>query len=281
MAGVADIVVVLRRAGEVEAVVPAHRVLDDLDRRLEVRVEQLREESRRRICRAHENAGRGGIDIALHATVEPGRRERLEVRALAALDVENLDVLALAHLVGVGRSGADAELVTGIGKGLGYAALGRGRRIEARHEHLQPCRRILLRCIHGPARGGDDDDAVLVGRQPAFLARGCLHPETPYRAFEPRRHADAPEGADEGFAGLAALGQQGPQSRRGARIRSAEDPGRLETGGVHGNDLAHLAAFRVDDRQAIAGEDPHDHRTAAGHHVAFDAGGQPANAGKE
>ena len=94
----------------------AHRVVDDLDHRFEVVREVLGVEARHRVAGAHEAAGDGGVQGSLHAAVQLGGVEALEVRALASFHVDDLDELACLHLVGPCRGGPDAEVLVLVGQ---------------------------------------------------------------------------------------------------------------------------------------------------------------------
>ena len=116
VARVANFLVVLGVARRVEGVVAAHRVVDDLDHRFEVVREVLGVEARHRVAGAHEAAGDGGVQGSLHAAVQLGGVEALEVRALASFHVDDLDELACLHLVGPCRGGPDAEVLVLVGQ---------------------------------------------------------------------------------------------------------------------------------------------------------------------
>ena len=64
-----------------------------------------------RIALAGQRARRGDVERMLDALVELARREALEVGALPAGDVDDLDILAGAHEIGLGRRMLDADIV--------------------------------------------------------------------------------------------------------------------------------------------------------------------------
>ena len=113
---VAHVLVVLRRARETEGVVAPDRVAHDLDERLEVVVEELRVEARRRIGVPHQRARRGRVEPALLALLQLRRAEGEEVGALPSLHVDHLDVLAGLHLVGERRGAVDLEVEPRLGE---------------------------------------------------------------------------------------------------------------------------------------------------------------------
>ena len=92
------------------------RVLDDLDERVHVDVEELPVQAGRRVRGAHQRAGRRRVEAALEAVLELAPVEGEEVRALLALDVDDLDVLARAHLVGERGRRVDAEVEPRLGQ---------------------------------------------------------------------------------------------------------------------------------------------------------------------
>ena len=116
MTGVAPVLVVLGRAGEAEGVVAADRVSHDLDQRILVDVVELPLQPGLWIRLAHERASRRRIEPALPSRLELAPVEREEVRALLALDVDDLDELACAHLVRERSRGIDADVEPGLGQ---------------------------------------------------------------------------------------------------------------------------------------------------------------------
>ena len=92
--GVAEVLVVLGLAGERERVVAADGVAHHLDQRVHVEVVELAVQAGLGVGVAHQRSGHGGVEAALDAAFELGPVEGEEVRALLALDVDDLDVLA-------------------------------------------------------------------------------------------------------------------------------------------------------------------------------------------
>ena len=92
--------------------------------------------------------------------VERARGKALEVRALAAGDIDDLDIFAGAHEIGLGRRLVDADILNGIGQRLGQVRL--VRRANAAPPDVKPDRRCGILCadIHGATRGCDDQEAV-------------------------------------------------------------------------------------------------------------------------
>jgi hypothetical protein len=90
----------------------------------------------------------------LDPLVEFPRRKALEIRALAAIDVEDLDIVARLDMVGPRGGRLDAQIERGIGEGFGQVMQdGPGRistpdRQDQRRQSLLPVRR------HGGSGGG-------------------------------------------------------------------------------------------------------------------------------
>ena len=130
MAEVAHVLVVLGRTGEGEGVVTADGVADDLDERHLILVVELPEQSGLRVRVAHQRARRRRVETAFLPGLELLRMKGEEVRALTALGVDHLDVLAGLHLVGESGGARDLEVETRLGQRLrqrGLEVLARAR----------------------------------------------------------------------------------------------------------------------------------------------------------
>ena len=142
--GIAHVLVVLGRAGEREGVVAPDGVAHDLHERIHVDVVELALQARGRVRVAHQRSRGHAVEAALDAALELGAVEGEEVRALPALDVDDLDVLALAHLVGQGAGEVDSEVQARLGQ-RGAAARARrpaaGRRGGSRRRAPRPADR--------------------------------------------------------------------------------------------------------------------------------------------
>ena len=112
------VLVVLARAGETERVVAADGVAHDLDERLEVDGEELRVETRLRIHAPHQRPGGGRVEPSLHPGLQLRTVKGEEVGALSAPHVDDLDVLALLHLVRQRRGAVDLEVEPRLGERL-------------------------------------------------------------------------------------------------------------------------------------------------------------------
>ena len=150
------ILVVLRRAGEPEGVVPADRVLHHLDERVVVDVVELPVKPGLRVGAPHQRACRRRVEAALEPGLELPPVEGEEVGALLALDVDDLDELAGTHLVGERRRGVDPDVEPWLGERRRQLLLLVGARGRPPHldEELGGRRRAI---DDSPRRGGDDD----------------------------------------------------------------------------------------------------------------------------
>ena len=138
-------------------------ILHHLDHGFEVLIVKLRIESRRRIGCADHVTGGGGIETAFLAALQQRRVEALEVRAFAAFDIDDLNVLAGLNLVGERGARGDALIEQRLGERFGQAndpfvVFARA----AVYEGHQVGRRILPVGAHAPAGYGDDAADVLL-----------------------------------------------------------------------------------------------------------------------
>ena len=91
MARITHVVVVARIAGGCEGVVPSDRILHDLHQRLEIAVESLGRQARRRIAAAQQRARDGRVKRQVQPLVDLAGGKGLEIRTLPAGDVDDLD----------------------------------------------------------------------------------------------------------------------------------------------------------------------------------------------
>ena len=129
VAGIAHVIVVAAVAGRGEGIVPAHRVLNDLDQRFELAVEGLRRQAWCRVAAAQQGARHGGVEREVETLVDLAGGQRLEIRALTTRDVDHLDPLTGPHQIGIGGGRPDADVVDRVGERLGQdvEALAGGR----------------------------------------------------------------------------------------------------------------------------------------------------------
>ena len=175
VAGIPQVLVVLRVARQGERVVAPDGVADHLDERDHVGVVELAGEPGCRVRVAHERAGDRGVQPSLHAVLQLAPMERQEVGALPTFHVDDLDELAGLHLVARGRGPVDPEVQPGFGQRRRQLHLVVGARYRPPHFDAQVARR--RRAVHDPSRRGayhEHDRAV--GRE--RLRRPGLRPRT-------------------------------------------------------------------------------------------------------
>jgi hypothetical protein len=263
VAGIAHVLVVLRLAGEREHVVAADGVAHDLHERVHVDVVVLAVDAGRRHGGAHQRAGRDAIDPALEPALELVAVEGEEIRALLPAHVDDLDELALAHLVGQRRGAVDAEVEPGLGERRRQLDLVQGPRRRAPDLDHQGRRRRLA-VDHAPAGRGDDQHDVALDaerlRGPG-LAGGS---EQPHGARVVRAQAARVQRPEEAVVG-ARLHQ--PAQHGGGRVGrpGAERAGILAPVERQRGQLGRLPAVRVDHRHRVAAVQL-DHRGRAGPH---------------
>ena len=206
---VAGVLVVLRRAGEPERVVAADGVAHDLDQRVLVDVVELPVQAGHRVRVAHDRARGGGVEPALEAALELAGVEGEEVRALTALHVEHLDVLALAHLVGERGGAVDAEVQPRLGQRRRQLDL--DERPRRRPPHLDDEVRGRRVSVDDPARRRADlQRGLALGQERLRGAGRRVGPEQPQAARDAERARV-----------LAPVGRQDRQLRRLAAVRVA------------------------------------------------------------
>ena len=257
VARVAEVVVVLLRAGEPERVVATDRVLHDLHERVHVDVEELRVQPGLRIGRAHQGARGHPVHPALEAALQLVLVEREEVRALLAPHVDDLDVLALLHLVGERGSLVDAEVEPRL----------RQRRRQLRL-HLRPRRGALklddqrrrrrLTVDHPPARRRHHQQRVALGRERLRVARPAVRTEQPHGHRVVGLHPARVELRQEPVPTAPQHGRRGVRPRaQGGRVVPP-------LGREHGQ-LGRLAAVGVHHPHAVARAHLHHRRGARAH----------------
>ena len=185
------VLVVLARAGEPERVVAADGVTDDLDERLQVDGEELRVETGLRVHAAHQRAGGGRVEPALHPGLQLATVKGQEVRALPASHVDDLDVLALLDLVRERGCPVDLEVEARLGQGLRKGRLELVRAPRPADLELQVGRRDPALDHRGALGGADHHDGGAIGPErllPAGRRGGSeQHRRRGVRRVEPTR----------------------------------------------------------------------------------------------
>ena len=270
MAGIADVVIVLGGAGQREGIMPPAGILNDLDQRHKVLIEVFRMQTGQRIGMAHGAAGGGDIKRMFDALVELAGREALKIGALAAVDIDDLQIVPGLDEIALRGGGSHPQIKDEVGQGVGQLEPGRAQRSGADQMHGQRGCGVLRAGCHVTAGGGDDQNAVTADSQVFFAARRGVGAENPDRP---------------GFGQInAALHHPGTKPRQTGRARGQQ---RLQSGGVRiarlsqnprinapvgsrGDNLARLAAFIVDDAQPVAGMNRHQDRPATFDQIALD-----------
>ena len=256
VAGVTKVLVPLGEAGQPEGVVPAHRVADHLDQRLEVLVVELAVQPWHGVGVAHQRTGGGRVEPALLTAVEPVSVEGQEVRALLALDVDDLDVLTGLDGVTAGGGPVDAQVEDGVGQGGRQDGLPqRQRRMPA---HLdQQVRRWVGRVIvhpHRRKRGRHEGRAPPGGNKALSCAGRRPLPEQGDGPQRARVHA-VREHVNQHRVGDVLPGQCAQRRRR--RIRHDPEHGAVDgaVASQHGQ-LRRLPAVAVHHRQLVGRLEP-------------------------
>ena len=160
MAGIADVVIILLRAGHREGVVPPAGVLNDLDQRQHFLIVIFRMQARHGIGMAHEGARRRHVQRMLDPLVQFGGRETFEIGALAAIDILNLDVVARLDEIGFGGGAVHPDTLQRVSQRIGQLELCQTLDDRARDHHRQRRHRVLRLQIHRAAGGRNDQHAV-------------------------------------------------------------------------------------------------------------------------
>ena len=199
----------------------ADGVADDLDERVHVDVVELPLEPRLRVRLAHQRAGRRRVEPALDPALELAAVEGEEVGALLPLDVDHLDVLARAHLVGERGRGVDAHVEPRLGERRRELrlAVGPRRRAPDLDEEVGG-RRVAVDDAAGRGRDDDGDRAVRAERlgragkrvgveQPQRLRLRRIEPARGELAGEQAAVAVAVRVADDGRGRVGAGAERG------------------------------------------------------------------------
>ena len=262
VAGVAHVLVVLGLAGEPEHVVAADRVAHHLHQRVHVDVVELAVDPRCGHRRAHQRARGHAVQAALEPLLQLVLVEGEEVRALLALHVDDLDELALAHLVGQRRRPVHAEVEPRLGQRRRQLQLGRGTRacpLELDHERRG--RRVAVH--EAPAGSCHHQQRVALAFERLRRARGAARTEQAQRPGVVRAQPPRVQHAQEAVVG-AALHHAPQHAGRGVRGHAQRTGIVAPVRGEH-RQLGGLAAVGVDHGHAVAREQLHHRRGARPH----------------
>ena len=260
---------------------PTTRVANHLDHRLQVLVETLRQQARRRICAAHKGSRRRCVQTKFPILFQTGRGERLKVGALPPLHVDDLDEFAGPDLVGLGRAGGNTPVDTRVGQGLRRRMLGKCNWLCTGNEDFDPGRWVLPIDPHRSTRRCHKAHQRPFGGKRGFVAGTRV---TAQDFGRPRRGdiETAPLQADRQRPGrfvaraqdrLQAFRSSGRRNTQPLRVRRAC---RREGGNLRG-----LPAFPVANREPVARFQRKDGSGGALGNVALDSDAQRGHAGQQ
>ena len=257
VARIAEVLVIPREAGETEVVMAPDRVLDDLHQRVLIVVEALAIEAGRRVGRAHQRARRGRIEPSLDPALELASVEGEEVRALLALDVDDLDVLTRLDLVRGGAREADAEVQPRLGerrRQLDVLELPRRRAPDLDQQRGR--RPVAL--DHAAAGSGDDNGRGALGDEALRSAPRRALVEQAQGPGVVRQQTPGVQGTEHAL-GAPVAGQ--PAKHRRLAVGAGADRRRvLAALGVEHGHLGDLAPVAVDHGEPVVGAQPHGGR---------------------
>src|SRR6185437_13995022 len=199
-------------------------------------------------------------------------------RALPALDVDDLNILAFRHRVGEGARAWYRELQSRFRQGRRQNRLAPFRQTRAMNEENEIGRRRLLFRRHCLPDRVEHDKSVAFDRELGRLPWYRVVLEKRNRTIDLRGQAASLQGGCNDRRILSVAGQQAVDAHRrsgclGAEHAWLEPSVRLESG-----EFRALPPFLVDNSQLIACENRDDDGSAADHAVPLDAGWQDAQA---
>ena len=161
VAGIADVVIVFRRAGHGEGIVAADGVLHHLDQGDPLLIVVFRVQAGHGIGMAHQRARGGDVERVLDAAVEFAGVKALEIGALAAFDVDDLDVVACFDEIAFRRGGFYPQIKDRIGKRIGQVELADLAKFGALQVQRERCGGVLCVRHHRQAGGGKNEPAII------------------------------------------------------------------------------------------------------------------------
>jgi hypothetical protein len=227
--------------------------------------------------------GRRAVQPALHALLELPPVEGEEVRALPALDVDDLQVLAGLDGVAAGRGGVHAQVEDRVGQRRRQDRLPPAERDGPAHLQQQVGRGVGLLVVHPHhvGRRRHQDDRLAHGREALARSGGRPVPEQPRRPQRVRRGAAGPQLSDDLVGDPAGVGarDQGPHRRRRHVELHAER--RPVAGAVRQQDghLGRLPSLAVHHRQPVPGLQPDPGHPAGPDPVGLQAGSGASSPG--
>ena len=206
---------------------PAAGVLDHLHQRLEILVEHLREQTRPRIAAPKQCARDGVVEVALDSLLQSPGIEAMEVGALPAEQVDDLNVIAFLHVVGARGGVRNLEIGDQIRQRIGqFRNILRARR-GARNPRFDFRRGILGFGRHRASGRGDDEDPGTLCHELGSSPRRGVAAEQPRRARGAKVDAALLEGGGDGARVLRCAGKDRAQAFRWAIRLAPIKPGSM------------------------------------------------------
>ena len=205
----------------------------------------------------------------LEAPVELARIEALEVGALTAIDVDDLDVVAGPDQIAFGRGRPHAKIEDRVGQRVGQVVMTDQAGVGALDQKGDGRRGILrIRCHRQPRRG-QDQPAVVPGREFGPRPGGAVAAKDADRSGVLQVDLTPVEAlAQAGETGITA-GQERLQSL-GRGIRSRAQDCRIDPAIGCGHDqFGRLSALVVDQGQPVTRPDLHKRRAGTGNDMPF------------
>ena len=261
---------------------PAARVLNDLDERVEIDVEILRIDARRGVDRPGQRTSRRRIDFPFESLVQSAKRESLEIGALPALHVEHLNVFAGLHLVANRFAGLHVDVLQRFRERVGRSELRRFRaRIRPADVKGQAGRRILLPGQHGRSRRGNDQQAVGLRDERRHVSGSGSLAQRLDGVSRAQVESGCRQSREHSQSGIGPVGQHSEGIRRSAM------PGGADHGRVRNalrrkkHQFRRLKTFQIQHGELVALTDPHRSRSAARNRVTLNAPRKNRKAGSD
>ncbi len=202
----------------------------------------------------------------------------MEVRALPAEQVDDLDIVAFLDFVGAGGGARHFEIQPRIRERIGQQREFLGARGRARDAHLDLGRRALRLRRHRLTGRRHDQHARALRGELFLRARRAVAAEQPHGLGLAEIDVAAAQAAQHRARALRSACEDGAQAVGDAADLAADqarvDPARR----IRGQHFARLPAFDIDDGDPVAARDRDHRRAAARHAVALDPAGQVGHA---
>ena len=268
VAGIPDVIIVFRSAGHGEGVMAADGVLHHFDQRHPILIVVFRMKARHGIGMAHQRAAGGYVQRMLNALVEFAGIKALEISALAAFDIDDLNVVACFDEIAFRCGGFHPQIKQRVGQGIGQVKLAHLARFGALHQKGNGRGGVLGIGRHRQAGGCHNQPAILERSQLGPCASrgirrkkaqgtcaGQINAARRDAKAEPRQPSPKPCGQKGLQPARIAVGKLAQQRRINAAVRRCR------------HQFDWLAALIIDQRQTIPLPQTHHQRTAARHNM--------------